>query len=443
MLSFKSLQADVRVSGFASEAEKIARLGTMVILALFLSGGLWMVFAPLSGAVIAAAHVKVDLNRKTLQHQEGGIVKEILVRDGSKVKAGEVLLVLGDVRVDTTNELLKIQLESELAKAARLDAERALDSMVRYPAELTSRTSEERIAELIKRENAVFSTRRNVLGSQVSMLQKQIREAQKEGGALTEQLGAEERALRSQKEEFAANEALAEKGFINKTRLLALERSVADYESRRGERQAQIAQSHQRAGDFELRIVSLQNQYMQQATDELKETTGRINDLRERLRPSLDAAERQRVVAPVSGEVVGMRVTSVGSVIGPREPLLDIVPENPELIVEAKIRPEDILYVRRGGQADVKLTAYKSRTTPVVQGDVVYVSADRMNDPATHVSYYIAQIKLSPQALKEAGDLHLQAGMPAEVFVRTGARTALEYLLEPISAFVQHAFREP
>lgn len=429
---------------YAKEARTLIRAGLAVLALLVFGIGMWMVLTPLSGAVIASALVKVDMNRKTVQHQEGGIVKEVLVRDGSRVEAGQVLLVLDDVRVDATNELLRTQLDSELAKGARLDAERALEAAVSYPEELTSRAAgEPRVAELILRESAVFATRRSVLESQVKLLRDQIREARREAGALADQVKAEEHGLKLQKDELDANVALAEKGFMSKTRILGFERAVADYQSRLGEHQAALAQSKQRAGDFELRIVSLRNQYMQQATDELKESTSRIYDLRERLRPSMDAALRQKVVAPVAGEVVDLKVTSAGAVIAPREPLLDIVPVNPELVVEARVRPEDILYVRAGGDADVKLTAFKSRTTPTVTGQVIYVSADRLTDPANHVTYYLARVKLSAQALKDAGDLQIQAGMPAEVFIRTPERTPLQYLLEPMSGFVQRSFREP
>jgi len=415
------------------------------VLALLVFGiGIWMVITPLSGAVIATALVKIDMNRKTVQHQEGGIVKEVLVRDGSRVKAGDILLVLDDVRVDATNELLRTQLDGELAKSARLDAERALETSILYPEELTSRASAEpRVSELMAREGAVLASRRNVLDSQEKLLRGQVREAQREAKALSEQVAAEERGLKLQREELAANQELANKGFMSKTRILGFERAVADYESRRGEHQAALAQARQRAGDFELRIASLRNEYMQKATDELKETTARSYDLRERLRPSMDAALRQKVVAPVEGEVVDLKVTAAGAIIAPREALMDIVPINPELIVEARVRPEDILYVRAGGEADVRLTAFKSRSTPVVTGQVVYVSADRLTDPASKVTYYLARVKLTPQALKEAGDLQLQAGMPAEVFIRTPERTPMQYLLEPVSGFMQKSFREP
>ena len=428
---------------YAVEARRLIRVGLAVIAALVLAIGIWMVITPLSGAAIAPGAVKVDMNRKTLQHQEGGIIKEILVRDGSHVEAGQILLVINDVRVDANYDLLITQLDSEMAKASRLFAESTLGASVAYARELLSRDQESRVKELMRREYAVFATRRQMLDTQIRLLKEQIEEARREAAGLDEQVAAEKRAIQWQQEELRANQQLAEKGFITNIRLLALQRGVADYEARVGEHRAALAQARQRAGDFELRIASLRNSYMKEAADELKEATAKTYDLRERLRPSLDAAQRQKVVAPVSGEVVDLRITTVGAVVGPREPLLDIVPVNPELIIEARVRPEDITYVKIGGEADVRLSAFKQRFTPTVTGKVIYVSADSLTDNKTGATYYLTHVKLTPESLKEAGDLKLQAGMPAEVFVKTPVRTPLQYLLDPLTGFLQRSFREP
>ena len=428
---------------YAVEARRLIRVGLAVMAALVLGIGIWMVITPLSGAAIAPGAVKVDMNRKTLQHQEGGIIKEILVRDGSHVEAGQILLVINDVRVDANYDLLITQLDSEMAKASRLFAESTLGGSVAYARELLSRDQESRVKELMRRENAVFATRRQMLDTQIRLLKEQIEEARREAAGLDEQVAAEKRAIQWQQEELRANQQLAEQGFITNIRLLALQRGVADYEARVGEHRAALAQARQRSGDFELRIASLRNNYMKEAADELKEATAKTYDLRERLRPSLDAAQRQKVVAPVSGEVVDLRITTVGAVVGPREPLLDIVPVNPELIIEARVRPEDITYVKIGGEADVRLSAFKQRITPTVTGKVIYVSADSLTDNKTGATYYLTHVKLTPESLKEAGDLKLQAGMPAEVFVKTPARTPLQYLLDPLTGFLQRSFREP
>ena len=204
----------------------------------------------------------------------------------------------------------------------------------------------------------------------------------------------------------------------------------------------EVARARQKVSDLELRAEQLRSQFRQEASAELRRATGAILDLRERLRPAVDAESRQRITAPIAGEVVGLRVSTVGAVIAPREPILDIVPDDPDLLVEARLRPEDISFVRTGAHADVRLTAFRQRITPTVDGRVTYISADRLVDSATGAPYYLLHVRVSPEALEKAGNLKLQAGMPAEVFVQTSTRSALQYLLDPFLGFLQRSMRE-
>ena len=263
--------------------------------------------------------------------------------------------------------------------------------------------------------------------------------------ALDDQIAAQARAIRLQTDELAVNEKLLKENFVQRTRLMALERAVAEYEARWGEHRAELAKTRQRTSELELRILSMRNAYMQGATDELKETSARIFDLEERLRPSRDAAERQTVRAPAAGEVVGLRVFSAGAVVGPRDVLLEVVPEDRTLIVEARIRPEDVNHVKQGSMADVRLTAYQQRSTPLVEGRVLYVSGDRLVDGqgATAQAYYAVQVEVTASSLAAAGNLRLQAGMPAEVYIRTDSRSALDYVLAPVTNYLRRGMREP
>jgi len=425
-----------------AELTRIARAGGLVmVLGILVMGG-WLVAAPLSGAVIAAGFVKVDMNRKVVQHQEGGIVKQILVRDGERVKSGQILVVIEDVKLDATLDLLRTQHDGERAKAARLEAERAILPEVKFPADLSARSGE-KVVEFLQRERTLFRARREALDTQVALLKKQIQQTTVEARALSDQIAAEERALKLQKDELKLNEGLAAKGFVPQTRMMQLERGVAEYEARWGEHRAELAKTQQRASELELRVLAQRNAYVQSAADELKEASTRIFDLEERLRPSKDASERQRIPSPISGEVVGLRVFSQGAVVGPREVLMEIVPEDKTLIVEARIRPEDINHVRAGSEAEVRLTAYQQRTTPLVAGKVLYVSADRMVEQQSGAAYYIAHIDVTASALSDAGNLKMQAGMPAEVYIRTDSRTALDYLLAPVTAYLRRGMREP
>jgi HlyD family type I secretion membrane fusion protein len=422
---------------------RIVRIGVAIIATGLIGLGGWAVFAPLSGAVIAPGFVKVDLNRKVVQHQEGGIVREIHVRDGDHVRQGQELILLDDVRVDAQLDLLRVQLDSELARGARLTAEAASRRSVVYPRELMAHAKDPKTAEIFERENALFRSRREALESQIAELRRQIVETGNEAKALSEQIAAEERALGLQKQELAANQELLRQNYVQKTRVLTLERAVAEYEARYGEHRAELAKTHQKTSELQLRILSMENQYRQNATDELKDNTAKIFDLQERLRPTQDASERQRITAPIAGEVVGLKVFTPGAVIGPRDVLMEIVPDDKRLIVEARIRPEDINHVQVGSEADIRLTAYKQRNTPLVQGDVSYVSGDRLTDPQNGAGYYVVHIDVPPEALAAAGNLHMTAGMPAEVFIRTDTRTAFDYLFAPVTAYFRRGMREP
>lgn len=420
----------------------LIRAGIMGTLILIGGIGAWVWLAPISGAVIGAGLIKVDMNRKTVQHQEGGLVGEILVRDGTKVKAGQTLIVLKDVRVDAGNEAVRTQLDAELAKEARLSAEITNREIV-FPEELRDRGSDRRVAELLKHESALFRVRREALANQIALLRSQAREAREEIKARSVQLKADDDAIKLQREELSANASLADKGFVSKTRLLSLQREVAQYESRRAEGAAEMARAQQKVSDLELRAETLRSTFAQEASNELRQTTAAIFELRERLRPAQDAEKRQRITAPISGVVVDLRVTSIGAVIAPREPILDIVPDNADLLVEARIRPEDVAFVHLDAHADVRLTAFRQRITPTVNGIVTYISADRLVDKDNrNVPYYVVHVRVSPEALKQAGGLQLQAGMPADVFIQTSSRNALEYLFDPILAFLQRSLRE-
>ena len=417
------------------EARGIIRSGLAVIAvgaAAFLLWGFW---APLSGAIIAPGYVKVDLNRKVVQHQEGGIVRAIRVRDGDRVTQGQELVLLDDVRIDAQLDLLRTQLDAERAKTARLEAERTLAARPVFPKDLIK-------DEYRTREEALFRARRQALDSQIAVLRQQIRETSEEAHALELQIAAEERALKLQKEELESNERLLAQGYVQRTRLLTLQRAVAEYEARFSEHRAELSKSRQRASELEFRVLSMRNSYVQTATDELKESSTRMFDLEERIRPSRDASQRQKITAPIGGEVVGLRVFTAGSVIGPREVLMEIVPQEKRLIVEARIRPEDINHVKHGSEADIRLTAYQSRTTPLVAGTVTYVSGDRLVEQQTGQPYYTVNIDVPEKSLTDA-NLKLQAGMPAEVFIRTDNRTALDYLLAPVTTYLRRAMREP
>lgn len=398
--------------------------------------GAWAAWAPLAGAVIVAGQVQTEQGRKIVQHQEGGLLRELLVKAGQQVKRGDALLVIGDVRNDATLDLLRKQLDAERLRAARARAEMAFAAGVTWPADVDASETRSREAEL-------FNARRQALAEQLAALQMQQRDAQARSAALGAQQQASERAATLARDELRINEPLAASGFIQKTRLIVLERNVADLAGRAEGARGEISEARMQVGALASSIAQARNAYQQRAADELKDASARQRELDDRLRPSLDQAERQVVRAPVDGTVMALRISAPGTAVGPREPLLEIVPADENLVVELKLDPHDIDHVRAGDAAEVRLAAFDSRTTQMLPARVTRVAPDAVTDPATRLATYAAQVEVDASELARYPRLRLQAGMPAEVFVTTPSRSLVEYLLEPLGLFARRALREP
>jgi HlyD family type I secretion membrane fusion protein len=403
----------------------------------------WLALAPLSSAVVAGGVVKIDLNRRPVQHAEGGIVAEVRVRNGQHVRQGDPLVVLGDVAVSADADRLGYRVRADEATVARLEAEQRGRASVEFPAAVLRAAQEDpRVQELLTKERGLFAAKRDALLGQIVLLREQRDKVTQELQALRMQVSEAARSLRHQEEELAANRKLLGDGYISAARITQIEASVADYGVKHAEKRSDVARAEQRRVEIDIKIRVLESDYRQQASDQLKVAAQRLAEVREELRKPTDAVARQVIVAPSDGEVMDLKFTSAGSVIAPRETIADIVPALPKLVVEAQLRPEDIEQVRQGQSADVRFTAFNPRTTPPIEGRVAYVSADRLIEPTTRLPYYVAQIEVDAETLEKAGSLKLQAGMPAEVFIRGRDRTALQYLLEPISDVLRRSGRE-
>ena len=399
----------------------------------------WAAAAPLAGAVVAPARVKVELNRKTVQHQEGGIVREILVREGQRVRAGDPLLVVGDLRTDAELALHQDALRAALAARARATAETALQPAFTLPTELQGAEAGEHVA----RERALFIARRRSLDEQIAALHEQVRQGQAQAAALQARIDAAADSSQLAANELQMNEQLVKEGFINRTRMLALQRNEADYRARLAEFRGELAAVRQRVGELGARIAQLRNQYQSQAADEVKEASARVREIEQKLLPSSDQAERQVVRSPVGGEVMALRVAAVGEAIAPRAPLLDVVPEHERLVFEARVRTEDVEHVRKGGAAEVRLLGFDAAAVRPLPARVTFVSPDRVSAPDGRESWFETTVEVDAAALRERHDVRLQPGMPAELFVTTAERTLIEYLAKPFSLFANRAMREP
>ena len=427
----------------AADARRSIRIGLTVIALTFGVVGVWAALAPLAGAIIAPGVVKVESNRKTVQHLEGGIVKEILVKDGDYVHAGQPLIAIGDERMSAELSTVSAQLDAERAKAARLRAERDGLLAVEFPPTLRERAADPRVGSLLRLETALFQARRRTLEEQLALLMDQRKQTRQEMDALAIKAKADVSAGDLLDEEVSANERLRDLNFVSRMQVLRLKRTAEEYRSKHAESLAGEARAKQKITELDMRGASLRNEYQKVAADEYTMTQNKIVTLEEQLKPSRDAVRRQAVVAPIAGTVVGLTVFTVGATVGPREPLLDIVPADNPLIVEVRINLDDIRHVHSGMRADLRFTAYHARNTPLIEGELVYVSADRLTDPNTDVSYYLANIRVDEQSLAAAPDVRLQPGMRVESFLKTTPRTTLDYLLEPINGSLRRAMREP
>jgi len=425
------------------EARRLARWGMAVVIFGLLPVMAWMAYAPLSSAVVAQAYVKVDLNRRPVQHAEGGIVRQVLVRDGQHVKQGEPLLVLGDVSVDADKNRLDYRVKTERASLARLDAEQGMQQSITFPGDvLEAAQADPRLAEQISKERALFAARRDALLAQVRLLHSQRDKVAEEVVALRAQITQASESMKFQKIDLDNNSKLRKDGFVSATRISQLEGSLADYGVKLEERRSELARAQQRMVDIDLRVSSLQGEYRQQASDQLKVATARLSEIEQEQRKSVDASARQVITAPASGEVIGLKYPVPGAVIPPRETIADIVPDDTRLVTEARIRPDDISRIMQGQPADIRFTAFKYRTTQLVRGKVIYISADRLVDRATEAPYYSVLVEANSASLAKAGDLKLLAGMPAEIYIEGEKRTPLQYLLEPVTQVLRHAARE-
>ena len=425
------------------EARKLARQAAVVLLVGVAPVGAWMAFAPLSAAVVANSFVKVDLDRRVVQHAEGGTVREVKVRDGQHVAKGEPLLVLGDVSVDADLNRLNYRVAVERASLARLEAEQVSAVSVQFPAQvIEAARSDPRLAEQMAKERALFSARRDALVGQSVLLRSQQGKVAQEATGLRAQIAQATESLKHQMAELETNRRLLNDGFISATRISQLEATVADYGVKLEEKRSDLARAQQRLLDADLRIKSLEGDYRQQASDQLKVSAAKLAEIEQEQRKTVDASSRQVIVAPADGDVINLKFTTPGSVVSPREPIADIVPSDPRLVVEARVRTEDVSRVQQGQAAEIRFTAFKSRTARLVEGKVFYVAADRTLDRATNQAYYVVLVEADPASIASAGDVKLQAGMPAEVYLKGEERTPLQYLLEPVTQVLRRAGRE-
>lgn len=418
----------------------IRNIGAAIVFASFGVFGVWAFFAPMDSSALAPGVVVVKSYKKTVQHLDGGIVAKILVKDGDLVKEGQPLLMLDDTQIKAQLEIARAQNITLAAQVARLRTERDQLKKIDYPA-LLDDVSDPRTAEAKAAENNIFKSRISSHDGQIAVLKQRISQISSKINGLQGQVDSKKQLIASFAEEIHDQKELLAEGFADKQRLRDVERSHALQGGEIAQLNAEIATNQMLISETRLQILQVQKQFQEEVTGKLSEAQALLNDASERLTATQDKLNRIMIKAPASGMVLGLTVHNENSVISPGRPILDIVPQDAELIIEAQVSPMDIDRVTVGLQAEVRFSAFKQSKTPKMIGKVIHLSADRLADEKGN-AYYQARIELTSESRKELGNLQLLPGMPAEVLINTGERTLFEYLAQPATNFFARSFTE-
>jgi HlyD family secretion protein len=431
-VTFGPLKPDIR---------RPARYGKVLILIFAVIFVGWGGLVYLDGGAVAPGVINPDSGKKTIQHLEGGIVAELPVREGQAVKMGQTLAVLESTQARATHEALVQQRLSLLARQARLDAERAGESRIRWPPEL--RSSDQQIRDIVVAQQEVFdarrsthATRRDILAQRVEQLLQQIQGSES-------QVESASRQIEYIGEELKAKEYLVARGMMPKPEALRLRRAEAEIVGRRGEHFAEIGRAREKIGEAKIQILSVEAERADQITAEQDKVRAELAEVNEKLQASADVVKRTVVIAPVNGTVVDIKVRTIGGVVQRGESIMSIVPESDEMIIEARLQPRDVKAVHSGLEAKIRFTAYSSRNAPNVPGTVRTVSADRLIDETKHQPYYLVRVAVDRELVKTlAPAVNLIPGMPVEVLVVSERRTMLDYLAKPFRDALWRSFRE-
>jgi HlyD family type I secretion membrane fusion protein len=409
----------------------------VVLLAIIFS------LVPLATSVNAPATVQAETNRKTMRAREGGTVRQILVREGQRVRAQQPLLLLNDVEARAAFDVYQNQYDVLLAQNARFSAEATGRSALQFPPELTARMGDPRVASLVRDQEFLFTTRTSLFQSQSAVLGQRIEQLESQVTGLQAQVASVDEQRRLTDEELAGYRKLNEQGYAPKTLILRYERTLAELNGRKGQLMADIARMRQQMGETRLQLVSLRNERASQAAEGLRDTQSRLADVIPRLTTARQTLGATVVRSPVDGFVFSLTQFTPGGVVGAGEVLMEVVPATTPLTVTAMVKPEDIDQVYQGQKAKVQLTGLNPRFNDQLDARVSLRSADRNVDEKTGMAFYRVQLTIPPTELKKLKKgVELTPGMPAMANIVTGERTIMEYLISPITQTWQDAFRE-
>lgn len=418
-------------------------LGGAVIGVFVVGLGLWASLTPLASGVTAPGQVTVEANRKTIRHKDVGTVRQILVKEGELVHTGQPLITFDDTEAKAAYDVYQNQVDSLIAQTARLTAEATNQPAVKFPADLTARTADPRVAALIRDQEFLFTTKMQLFQSQSSVLQQRLDQIQNQIVGDQAQVDSVNEQRQLTEEEMSGYETLYEKGYAPKTLILRYKRQVSDLVGKKGQLAADIARLHQQQGETRMQLVSLRDQRESQAADELRDAQSKLSEAEPKLTATKETYDESVVRAPVDGYIFNLTQFTQGGVAGGSEPLMDIVPSNSPLMVTTMVNPVDISQVHVGMDAQVRLIGPNPRWNSPLPAKVVVVSADRLTNEKSGQSFYRVDLRIDPKDLKNLErTTKVTPGMTAMGMIVTGKRTIMGFLISPVTDTLHHAFRE-
>jgi len=409
---------------------------TIIFIVFGLIGG-WMYYAPLESSSVAVGQVSAGGAKKTIQHLDGGIIKAIHIKDGDIVQKGDILIELEDIQIKENLNILKSQYQDMLALYARLKAQRDNKHSITFPKEITSKN-------IIENQKNIFYTNKKSIKDEDIITQKRIVQTKKQITSLKALIRSNKNRLRAIANERREQEILFQQQLVDKLKIQDLDREANSIEGDIASKIADIARLQEQIGELKTQQLLRKKKFKEDTLDKLIETKSRIEDLKSKIIATKDRLKRTKIIAPTSGTILGLKMHTIGGVIGRGQDILEIIPKDAKLIIIAKVKTTDIDRVKIGQLADMMFPAFNMRKIHIIQGKVINVSADSFIDKATNIPYYEAKLEVTQEGLNELKrhGFSLIAGMPVTVMIKIGSRTTLDYIIKPFKDMVIRGFNE-
>ncbi len=421
----------------SSDDRGVISFGLGVVFVVFVLIGGWMAFAPLAASSVATGKVSADLNKKTVQHLEGGIIDAIYVKDGDSVKKDQVLIRLKDVQIKAQLDILTSQYDDALGLYSRLKAHKEELNEIEFPKELTNQN-------IIKDQINIFITTKKGIEDEKKITKQRVEQLQNQTDGLNSLIKSKQNRLASINEEIQEWEELYKQQLVDKQRIRELDREKNMLEGDLANTASEIAKIQEQTKEIQTQQLLREKEFKKETLNKFVEIKSHISDLKSKIIATKDTLGRTNVVSPIDGIVVGLDFNTVGGVVSPGKPLLEIIPQDSKLLVIAQVQITDIDKVKVGLLADIRFSAFNLQQAHVIEGKVIHVSADNFIDEVTGAPYYEAKIEVTPDGLVQLKDygFTLVSGMPAEVMIRIGSRTPLSYLVKPFTDMLSRGFNE-